>query len=132
MDSLPFMLSPIVLRNGIKFRRLTHHFFSPSEMLWLCREMLREHDVWAYQIISPLALSKRYHIHIDGLRFWITLYRVNSLFTEPMMCLQPPIDAVSARRIANLRGVVGRELNLFIDNELQKSENRRRKRSNRL
>ena len=49
-----------------------------------------------------------------------------------MMCLQPPIDAVSARRIANLRGVVGRELNLFIDNELQKSENRRRKRSNRL
>lgn len=73
-------------------------------MIWLCEEMI-SHDglKWPLQLKSAMAISKRYDIHVDGLRLWLKRYNKGETFSEDSnlleQCIQPVLDGISARRI---------------------------------
>ena len=69
-DLLPTIFKPLVLRQRIKFRQLRDHDFVPADITWLCEEIDGQHDWWQYQLLSISAISKRYGLIVEGLRFW--------------------------------------------------------------
>lgn len=101
MSDVPAIFSPVVLRSGVKFRRLRDHNFSMSDVVWLCDEIERKHAVWEYQIMSTRAISRRYDISHDGVKYWLSQHKDGSLdiFSGTQRCVPSLLDGVSERRL---------------------------------
>lgn len=136
MDSVPRIFQPLLLRSGIKFRNLRNHRFTREEMEWLCEEMMsNDKQQWPHRLTSPKAISKRYNVHVDGLRFWLSCHRMGEAYSSVehsrlQQCIQPVLDGISARRIAilvdNSDDVAELDLIALGEVEIEKSAQRRK------
>lgn len=88
------------LRSGVKYRCLRDYFFLNSECKWLCEEINRYHDVRIKQVVSPVAISRRYGLDIDGIRYWLALFKKGDLDLDHVQCRSPILDQISVRKIA--------------------------------
>ena len=101
MSDIPAIFSPVVLRQCVKFRRLRDHNFLMTDVIWLCEEIERRHEVWEYQLVSTRAISKRYDISHDGLKYWLSQFRDGSLdiYSGTQRCVPSLLDHLSERRL---------------------------------
>ena len=104
MSDVPAIFSPVVLRTGVKFRRLRDHNFLMTDVIWLCDEIERKHEVWEYQIVSTRAISKRYDISHDGVKYWLSQFKDGSLdiLSGTQRCVPSLLDRISERRIKSV------------------------------
>ena len=129
---IPSILKPLCLRSGVKFQDLKDHLFEEDEIIWLCEEMDKKHLPWEYQLVTGKAISKRYNIHIDGLRSWMKLYKDQLV---PIICKLKcssdndcPFDQKSLKRIVAWQFSQARcpdELETIIVEELDNTVRRR-------
>ena len=97
---VPFMLEPKELRKKGIFRNLKSHWFSPTEIRFLCAEMNHEHDSWLYSRVSSRSLSRRYGINEAGLRSWFDKFQSGGEFMNSEPSVRPLLDGISLRIVA--------------------------------
>ena len=123
---VPSIFVPVVLRSGIKFRRLKGHFFTAKEIVFLCQLMSHEHGAWPYKLASIRALSRRHHLPEEGLKFWWRSYKNGNVFENGQQCLPPVLDCISARRFAaSINNRKGENITDLFAVELEKTARRR-------
>lgn len=129
MDKVPIVFQPLLLRSSTKFRDLDKHSFTKDEIMWLCKEMQSTNLSWEYHRVSPVTISKRYHINLEGLKLWMANYNQDfNCFSQNEQCCQPLIDGISKRRISNLLNeneISSFELITIMDQELIQTKKRR-------
>lgn len=124
--SIPCVLQPRMLRHGVvQFQNLKSHIFSRDEIIQICKEFSRESEPWKYQVTSINALSKRYNIHVDGLRNWKVIYDAkHTLSFESTYCSmeESPMDKIGLKRILAWQLSVDRETLIFLRKLLFKNQ----------
>ncbi|MBC7473117.1 MAG: hypothetical protein H7263_02410 [Candidatus Sericytochromatia bacterium] len=131
MDNVPYIFKPLILRSKVKFCNLKNHLFTPEEIMWLCKETENNNLNWEYHRVSPISISKRYNINLEGFKLWILNYKSDAhCFISDELCEQPVLDGISARRLTNIfnqHDISSIELDIIMNDEIIKSASRRSK-----
>jgi hypothetical protein len=128
---VPSIFLPRELRSKVKFSDLSSHDFSPYEKSFLCNEMQKKNEHWKYQIVSVKAISRRYNIHSDGLRFILKLSKLGIPFYSGKIVSKDKrqIDDKGAKRIASLISIsqtTELELYALLQEEIDATVHRKR------
>jgi hypothetical protein len=95
MDSKPFILLPISLRGGSKFRALGRHEFSSEEKLWVCEHLMNTCNDLEAELAPAISLwCTRYSVKENVLNTWMNLYAQHGTFLS--VC---PVDIIGIRVI---------------------------------
>jgi len=86
--------------------QLSNHIFNKSEIMWLCEEMNHQHESWERQLFTPVAISKRYGLHLELLRFWLREFKRGSLnicSSRGYKNELPILDIISQKRLSQFQ-----------------------------
>ena len=61
-----------------KIRNLRRYKFQASEINWLYGEILGIIEPWEFHRFTLRSISRRYKLHVDGLRYFLSMYNENS------------------------------------------------------
>lgn len=96
MSRRPFILEPMLLRSGIKYRNLKVHFFSPEDKDWICKDLIADNDITKNPLdwdIGPfLFYEDRYFIIKEILYDWVDMFIRDEPFFAGRPSLSCPVD----------------------------------------
>lgn len=129
---MPEIFEPRRLRSGLKYRLLTKHRFSYNERLWICQKLAERRGGGPCSKLSPLTIAKRYRLPIEGLQYWLRLYRSGDLQNASSLCIPSAFDVYSMRRISSalFKKMPTSELTAIFNMEARLTFSRRARRSN--
>lgn len=118
MTTRPFILEPLRLRSGIRYRNLKHYFFSTEEKEWICRDLISNNDVLkstlSWDCTHFIYYQDNYFISKEVFYDWVDMF-ING---EPLIAGRPnftcPIDNVGLQIIEDVI-VSNRDIEMSLD-----------------
>ena len=106
MDSSPFVLQPMNLRSGIRYRDLGNHFFSSEDIEWICRDLVSTNDVQTATSTWNQApfdtYFTRYGIPIAVLHDWVDTFIRGKPLVAGKPSISCPIDEIGVEIITQV------------------------------
>ena len=92
--STPIILLPRQSRSGIRYNKLSSHFFSSEEMIWIVRNLISDNDVRTTTTTWDQISFDAYGISTGVLRDWVDIYlRGEDLVAGPPT-VSSPLDVI--------------------------------------
>ena len=106
MNTTPIILLPRQTRSGIRYKKLSHHFFSSEEMIWIVRNLISDNDVrtatTTWDQISFDAYFTRYGIPTVVLHDWVDMYLRGEDLVAGLPTVSSTIDVIGERVITRM------------------------------
>jgi hypothetical protein len=88
IESMPSILQPILLRDGMKFRALTRYQFTLDDKLWVCRHLVNSvDDIDAELSPAVRVFCAKYSMPVRQVVEWIDIYSDGGDFDAPAASL---------------------------------------------